>query len=274
LKRILVLSLAFLVVSVSSIFAAGEVAIYTGLTQWIDKPAADKHADKYVQLFEKAKIKATWFKSDKDGPKVADWVKKTTSDNVIDALILFGDIPTAIYAGGNTQKDGSLAEKFVETKDGNAIMNHADYMFWGLAGRNKEPGLQNIMDVPGIVMWDDNTPCKVTAKGKDISPTLGKLGEIKSDRPFHVDQIKDTSWKVEVSLADAKSGTRADPVIVRDGDKGRLIPCVQIASPTEPLADIGFEIISWLFTENIKGDTAVDPAEKLSVVWSDLKTKK
>ena len=93
MKRILVLSLVFLVVSVSSIFAAGEVAIYTGLTQWILKPAADKHADKYVQLFEKAKIKVTWFKSDKDGPKVADWVKKTTSDNVIDALILFGDIP-------------------------------------------------------------------------------------------------------------------------------------------------------------------------------------
>lgn len=274
MKRILVLSLVFLVVSVSSIFAAGEVAIYTGLTQWILKPAADKHADKYVQLFEKAKIKVTWFKSDKDGPKVADWVKKTTSDNVIDALILFGDIPPAIYAGGNAQEDGSVAEKFVETKDGNAIMNHADYMFWGLAGRNKEPGLQNIMDVPGIVMWDDNTPCKVTAEGKEISPTLGKLGEILSDRPFHVDQIEGKSWKVEVSLADGKDGTRADPVIVRDGDKGRLIPCVQIANPTEPLADIGFEIISWLFTENIKGDTAVEPAEKLSVVWSDLKTKK
>ena len=95
-----------------------------------------------------------------------------------------------------------------------------------------------------------------------------------------IDQIVDS---IQVFFKESKSVPEIakqlgiqdfDPVIVRDGDKGRLIPCVQIASPTEPLADIGFEIISWLFTENIKGDTAVDPAEKLSVVWSDLKTKK
>jgi len=75
--------------------------------------------------------------------------------------------------------------------------------------------------------------------------------------------------KVEASLADAKKGTRADPIIVRDGNKGRLIPCVQINGPTEPLAKIGTEIISWLYKTN----TAVESQDKLSVTWANLKTR-
>ena len=82
-------------------------------------------------------------------------------------------------------------------------------------------------------------------------------------------QQEGSTWKVEASLADAKDGTRADPVIVRDGDKGRLIPCVQINGPKEPLAEIGTEIITWLY----KTDTPVEPASKLSVTWGSLKTR-
>ena len=53
-------------------------------------------------------------------------------------------------------------------------------------------------------MWDDDTPCEVPAKGKEISPTLAKAGTVESDRPFHVDEIEGSTWKVEASLADAK----------------------------------------------------------------------
>ena len=190
-------------------------------------------------------------------------------DGAIDVVVLFGDIPPEIFDTGTEVSDGTPAEGFVETTDGNAFINHADYMFWGLAGRNKEAGLQSIMDIEGIVMWDDNTPCVVTAKGKEISPTLAKQDKVESDRPFHVDQLEGSTWKVEASLADGKDGTRADPIIVRDGDKGRVIPCVQINGPTEPLAEIGSEIISWLW----KQSTSVEPAAKLSVTWGNLKTQ-
>ena len=271
LRKVLTLSLAVMVGAIGSVFAASEVAIYTGETQWIAKAEADKHADRYTKLFKDAGIKSTWLKSKDDGAKIADWTKKTTKDGGIDVMILFGDLPPSIFDTGKKLSDGTPAEGFIETTDGNAFINHADYMFWGIAGRNSEFGLQSMMDIDDIVMWDDNTPCKVTAKGKEISPTLGKVkdGTILSDRPFHVDQLKG-DWKVEASLADAKDGTRADPIIVRDGDKGRVIPCVQINGPTEPLADIGFEIVSWLF----KGDTAVESQDKLSVIWANLKTRK
>ena len=271
MRKVLILSLAVMVVAIGSVFAKGEVALYTGETQWISKALADEHADKYTQLFKDAGIKSTWFKSKDDGAKVADWIKKTTEDGGLDVMILFGDVPPSIYGTGNAKlSDGTPAEGFVETTDGNDFINHADYMFWGIAGRNKEAGLRSIMDIKEITMWDDNTACEVTAKGKEISPTLGKLGKIESDRPFHVDELEGSTWKGEASLADGKEGTRADPIIVRDGDKGRVIPCVQINGPTEPLADIGFEIVSWLF----KADTAVESQDKLSVIWANLKTRK
>ena len=40
-----------------------------------------------------------------------------------------------------------MAELFIESTDGDAIINHADYMFWGFNGRNAEGGLQNMMDI-------------------------------------------------------------------------------------------------------------------------------
>lgn len=269
LRKVLILSLAIMVVAIGSIFAASEVAIYTGETQWISKAVADEQADIYTNLLKDAGITNTWFKSKDDGDAIAEWIEKTTDDGGIDVMILFGDLPPSIFDTAKTLSDGTPAEGFIETTDGNAFINHADYMFWGIAGRNSEFGLKSMMDIDDIVMWDDDTACAVTAKGKEISPTLGEQDEVLSDRPFHVDQLKG-DWKVEASLADAKDGTRADPIIVRDGDKGRVIPCVQINGPTEPLAKIGSEIVIWLLNSN----TAVESQDKLSVIWANLKTRK
>jgi len=190
LKRVLTLSLALMVIAVGLACAAGEVAIYTGKTQWISKEVADAQADVYTKLLKDAGIKNTWFKEDGDGKQIAEWMEKTTKDGSIDVVVLFGDLPPEIFDTGNTEvSDGTPTELFVESTDGNAFINHADYMFWGLAGRNKEWGLRSIMDNKDITMWDDDTPCVVTAKGKEISPTLATLGTIESDRPFHVDEM-------------------------------------------------------------------------------------
>ncbi len=170
------------------------------------------------------------------------------------------------YPQGNTQPDGSIGELFIESTDGDAIINHADYMFWGLGNRNAEGGLQNMMDIPGIVMWDDNTPMIVTDEGKEIAPSLPA---IESDRPFHIDQLAD-DWEIEVSLAQNEAGTRADPIIVRDGDRGRLIPTIQTAGGTEPKGAVAAEIITWL----IATATPVEPDGKIATTWGDLKTIK
>ena len=105
-------------------------------------------------------------------PPWQTWVKDHTGDGVSDLLILCGQFPATIYAPGNTQADGSLAELFLD--DGNCIINTGDYMFYVVdgAGTNAEPGLETMMDIAHIAMWDDDTPVVVTADGKQYTPSL------------------------------------------------------------------------------------------------------
>ncbi|CAI8010739.1 hypothetical protein GBAR_LOCUS7046 [Geodia barretti] len=108
--------------------------------------------------------------------------------------------------------------------------------------RNEEGGLKNMMDIDDIVMWDDDTPMKVTGEASFISPSLTDFA---SDRPFHV-MNSTGNWEVEVSLAQNDDGTRADPIIVRDGNLGRLIPVIQTNGGDEPKGAVAAEIIIYL----------------------------
>ena len=259
--------IALIALPLAPVLAANEVAIYTGVTQWIGKAQADEQAEICVGLLNDAAIASawsiTWYAAEGDAGALADWMEDVTGDDGLDICVLYGDFPPSIYPEGNAQTDGSIAETFIETTDGDVFINHADYMFWGLAGRNREGGLQNMMDIPGIVMWDDNTDMKVTTEGGAISPSLT---DYQTDRPFHIDQL-DGDWEIEVSLAQSDDGTRADPIIVRDGNLGRLIPTIQTNGGDEPKGAIAAEIIMWL----IGNTTPVEPAGKLSTTWGDLK---
>lgn len=254
--------IALMVLPLTSVFAAGDVAIYTGITQWISKAAADEQAQICVDMLNDAGIANTWYDSDGDTDALADWMDSVTGNGVLDICVLYGDFPPEIYPEGNTQTDGSIAETFIETTDGDVFINHADYMFWGLSGRNEEGGLKNMMDIDNIVMWDDDTAMTVTAEGKAISPSLPDFA---SDRPFHTDELAG-DWEIEVSFAQNDDGTRADPIIVRDGNLGRLIPVIQTANGDEPKGAVAAEIITWLMST-----TPVEPAGKLSTTWGDLK---
>lgn len=247
--------------------AAGTVAIYTGETQWIGKAEADAEASITNDGLNAAGITTTWFDDLGQADAVADWVSSSTNNGELDVLILYGDIPTTVYAGDNAETDGSLAEMMIESTDGDAIINHADYMFWGIAGRNSEGGIQNMMDIPGIVMWDDNTAVEVTGDGATISPTLAGLSPLETDRPFHVDQL-DGDWVAEIVLAENADGSRADPIIVRDGDRGRLIPVIQTNAGGEPHGQIDIEIITWMMGNFTTG---VELEGKATTTWGSLK---
>ncbi len=255
-------AIALIALPLAPLFAAGEVAIYTGTVQWIGKAPADEQAQIAVDMLDAAGISTTLFDSDGDMDALAAWMEGVTGDDGLDICVLYGDLPPTIYPEGNSQTDGSIAETFIETTDGDAFINHADYMFWGLSGRNEVGGLQNMMDIEGITMWDDDTAMVVTEEGKAISPSLTDFA---SDRPFHVDEL-DGDWAVEVSLAQNDDGSRADPIIVRDGNLGRLIPVIQTANGDEPKGAVAAEIITWLMST-----TPVEPAGKLSTTWADLK---
>ena len=245
----------------------GTVAIYTGETQWIGKAEADAEAAITNTGLNSSDIPTSWFDDVGQIGDVATWMSGATNNGALDVFIIYGDVPTSVYAGDNAEPDGSIVETFIESSDGDAVINHADYMFWGIAGRNSEGGIQNIMDIPGIVMWDDNTAVDLTSQGAAISPTLGGMGSLETDRPFHVDQLEG-SWFAEVVLADNADGTRADPIIVRDGSRGRLIPVIQTNAGGEPHGQIDIELITWMMGNFA---TPVEPKGKASVVWGSLK---
>src|SRR6266540_5194672 len=174
---------------------AGQVAIYTGTTQWITKALADQQAAICASKLDAAGIDYILIQDPFDTLTLADWVQSVTGNGEVDVLVLYGDIPADLYQ--NTTPDDSLAEYFLESEDGDTIINHADYMFYGVGGRNGVMGLQNLMDLPTIAMWGNNDPMQFTPKGKEIAPSLWFF---RSDRPFHLDELGG-EWFVEEVLA-------------------------------------------------------------------------
>ena len=234
--------------------ANGEVAIYTGTTGWITKGAADQQAAICSGILDSLGISHTLFADAAlDDVALADWVTNATDNGAVDVLILYGYLPPTLYEGGNTQPDGSVAEVFIESTDGDVIINHADYMFYVSAPLNEVFGLQNIMDIPSITMWDNDTPVVVTDVGASIAPSLA---DFLSDRPFHVDELEG-EWFVEAALAENAAGTRADPIIVRDGNRGRLVPVFQTNGQNDPKGAVAAEIIASLFDVELSNATQV-----------------
>ena len=218
--------------------AIGEVLIYTGEVWWITQDEAVTEAKTTQRLLKAEDIQTEITNSEN---AVKQWMLRTTLDDSVDVLILYGDIPSTIYPAGNALPDGSVAENWIETADGNTILNHADYIFYG-NGKNGEQGLQNIMDIPGIMMWGDDTPMRVAASGKALTPSLTAF---QSDRPFHLDELRG-DWFAEVVFASNtgdERATRADPVIVRDGNRGRIAIVHQTSSENNPKGQVAAEII-------------------------------
>ncbi len=246
-----------------SALAKGEVLLYTGTFQWIDQAMVDDESVKCADLLTAG---GQQNETTTEGNRVAEWMQATTGDGGVDVLILYGDIPPEVYT--NDTPDGSIAETWIESEDGDLIINHADYMFWGLGGRNEVSGLQNMMDIPDITMWDDDTPMVVTADGKKYTPSLV---DFNSDRPFHLDELTG-DWVPEVIFAQNAAGNRADPVIVKDGARGRLAPIHQTATEDNPKAEVAAEIIlNYLPAAADDPATAVEPQNKLATTWAALK---
>ncbi|MYK19105.1 hypothetical protein F4055_13235, partial [Candidatus Poribacteria bacterium] len=180
----------------------GEVLCYTGQTWWIGKAAAKRESLVTRESFALASGGIQSRETD-DQNEVRRWMLQTMNNGVVDVLILYGDVPETIYPTGNGLPDGSVAERWLETPDGDTILNHADWIFWGGENqKNREAGLQNIMDLPHITMWSgrpegDGIPMKVTAKGKSLIPSLRNF---LSDRPFRLDELGG-AWFAELILA-------------------------------------------------------------------------
>ena len=244
-----------------------DVFVYTETTQWIGQAAAQDEADILIEMIKgKNGIGKVVNEPAND---LENWTKAHTKKKGHHIIVLFGDIPPVIYPQGNAKPDGSIAEEFLDA--GNTFANTADYFFWGQGNRNAEGGLQNMMDIPGILQWDDDTPMKVTPEGKEFTPTLK---EYQTDRPFHVDQLAN-DWELEIAFAtNTGQAEGCDPCILHNTKTGaRLIQAYQTANQDDPKGEVIAEIILNYYIE-AAGTQAVDPARKLPTLWGDIKTRR
>lgn len=275
MKRIKLLALASVLIFIFSISTNAKIKTEIAISSqanWWSQAAGDREAGELIDNLESRVISIENFPANNQDA-LADWTEAHTGNGQMDILILFGQFPDTIYPPGNAKADGSIAEDFLE--DGNLIANTGDYMFYVVngAGTNGAGGLQTMMDIPGITMWDDNTAVEVTEKGKEITPTLK---DFQTDRPFHLDELDD-EWEAELVLAGDtgdQDAMRADPVVVRNTEyDGRLAIFYQTATQD---ADPRAEVISeWVknWVPEVAGGQAVEAQDKLTTTWADLKSE-
>ncbi len=237
------------VIPVKSIDRTVDVLIYIGKTLWIRPEDAENEAEMTKFLLESESIQVEITKSKES---VRDWMLQTTANGVVNVCILYGILPSTIYPSGNAQPDGSVAENWIETTDGDTILNHADYFGYNSSeGKANERGaMQNLMDLPEIEInvYEHNIDMFVTVEGSRLAPSMVHF---KSDRPFPLDQLED-EWFAERILASDTGNpqaTLADPVIVRDGDRGRLAIVFHTVYKNDPKAEVAAQIINYLLTQ-------------------------
>jgi hypothetical protein len=263
---------AIVVLGFSTTAMAIEIAISTQANWWT-QAAADREMQEIVDNV--TAVPVLRFDASEHGA-LADWVETNTGDGDADLLILCGQCPDTIYAAGNTQPDGSLAELFVD--DGNCIVNTGDWIFYMVngAGTNGTAALPNIMDIPNMDMWDDNTPVTVTADGQLYTPSLV---DFQTDRGIHLDLLEN-DWHAELILALAADGNRADPCILRNSATGgRIGIFFQTANQDDdPRGEVMSEWINNWYLQVIADpalavnvspeDEAVDVPRDVTLTWS------
>lgn len=220
------------------------VMIYSGGASWITLENASYEAEQTKKLLKSNGIQVEITSSEEI---LRNWMTETTGNGVVNVCILYGVLPSSIYPSGNTLSDGSVIEKWIETTDGDTILNHADYLgYYSADGTpNYKAPLQNLMDLPDIdinVEYFERLYMDVTDSGKTLTPNLVAF---KSDRPFPLEQLGSAWYAEKVFASDTGDVqcTLADPVILRDGERGRLAMVHQTHHGDNPKGVVAAEII-------------------------------
>ena len=221
-----------------------DVLIYVGSTSWITNQLAAVEASTTKNLLEAKGIRTGITESI---DSVGEWMLQTTANGAVNVCILYGIIPATIYAPGNTQTDGSIAENWIESTDGDTILNHADYLGYYSSDEtpNYKATLQNLMDLPNLdinVEIFEELQMHITESGRTLTPSLVSF---QSDRPFPLEQL-DAEWfaeKIFASNTGDDEAEGADPIILRDGKRGRIAMVHQTHHGNESKGEVAAQII-------------------------------
>lgn len=221
-----------------------DVLIYTGSASWITLENATLEAKMAKGHLESKGIRVAITESEES---LKNWMLETTRNGAVNVCILYGVLPSSIYAPENTEPDGSIAENWIETTDGDTILNQADYLgYYSSDGTpNYKATLQNLMDLPNVdinVEHFENLFMHVTESGSTLTPSLVSF---ESDRPFPLEQLGSEWYAEKIFASDTGDiqATLADPIILRDGNRGRLAMVHQTHHGDNPKGTVAAEII-------------------------------
>lgn len=221
-----------------------DVLIYIGSTSWITMELASVEANTTKNLLEARGIRAGITES---VDSVSEWMIETTANGAVNVCILYGVLPATIYPAGNTQSDGSIAENWIESTDGDTLLNHADYIGYYSSDEtpNYKAALQNLMDLPNLDINVENFEefqMLITENGRTLTPSLVSF---QSDRPFPLEQL-DSDWyaeKIFASNTGDDEAEGADPIILRDGNRGRIAMVHQTHHGNESKGEVAAQMI-------------------------------
>ena len=241
-----------------------KVLIYMGTVSWISLDAAREQAEKIELKLEDEGIQVDITKNES---KVEEWIRNTRNDKIVDIFIVHGVMPSEVYPATRYLTNHSLIEHWIESTDGNMILNLSDYLGYysdgdihqgweNINGRweeeragleNGEKCLQSLMDNKNIRRRRNYTEVFPTPSGKEFLPSLKPFI---SNRPFDLDKIRGTRWKAEAIFGLASDENRADPVILRDRNLGRIgIACMIPFEKNNLKGDVAIEMILYILNK-------------------------
>ncbi|MGQ9611039.1 MAG: hypothetical protein ACUVWN_17210 [bacterium] len=270
----LYLVLVFLLLSSICAYSV-DMALYVGMPNegWYD-PAKVKDDGKKIADTLKGIFKDIKQFDDKALKDLQTWAEKNLKDGELDIIWLNGCMPSVLYPNPNQKPNGSLAEEWLN--NGNMFINVADWFAYctyetGARGAdNGAAGAENILNLPGIIRFGDNTALKVTADGKKFMPSLGDM--VKTDRPIVGTAVK-APWEVAAVFAGTATGDMDPCVLHNTKTKGYMVfinQSVKANSVDRAQATIEF-IKNWAVGTIALGTTPIEPTSRITTLWGEIK---
>jgi hypothetical protein len=212
----------------------------------------------------------------------AEWAEARIDDGKLDVIWLNGCVPSTLYPFPNLEPDDSVIERWLE--GGNMIINVGDwfgYVSYEGGGRKTEngpSGAANILNLSSAIIYSaDNTRMTTTEAGKKYLPSIGD--DCITYRPVSLGQVVDP-WEVAVAFATLngeEDSTAADPVVIHNTETGAYVAIINQSAGSGPpgwLDDRGQTCVEFIknWIAEIVGLVAVEPADKLSGTWGDIKS--
>ncbi|MEE2909617.1 MAG: hypothetical protein VX830_04365 [Candidatus Poribacteria bacterium] len=250
--------------SAPKITRMGEIAIFNESVGWTNLAAAKADTEKILRTKFAKRVKVY---NDRD---IGTFAKKRTGNTQLDIIITFGYFPVSLYEPGNTQKEDSIAEKFLE--GGDIFINTADYIFYVTkgGGKNGDKGLKTITD-SNFDCWGDESPFAPTADGKKYVPSLP--ADYISQRPMKKSQIDaDDNWEIEISFG-SNGDDNHDPVVVKSTKHGgRFVIVRQTPAAAPDRGNVIREILeNYVNKRIVPALLSVEKKNKLAIIWAETK---